>query len=560
MSELKTFESEKIQDLVLEFDEKGNGCAKLNGEEFVKFDLSDGSSNFETKGWECWGTKTVEAAMNFAEVYAETNLQAKEIQNPLQWIEDSEPVNLNYKDNTEFYKNSSVPSTFKHFTIEVGENAENGKSIFVNASGFLKEDGNVAVEFDDKTENALQGFILDGEERIFCEIPEEAEGVIEDAAKEIITQEIVYDILGEEARNLSAYKINLYSGYNDKISEEDMAVWVDSYLTQMLHDGTCEHQDFRDFLYQEVCKSQNVIWRENEDLKGILEANTGFAATQLVLNYVEDHGEHLSSFLADHGVFVTYEIDDLIDEYQMNLMIITPNDANYGNSVLTDLAGEDIHSLNRILSEHNPEEHFDTAFTYMVYQQGYKMTEVLRQVYDIKQSNDKFVQEAAEALRTAPSYFAELTAAVRLDKDNLDIITQIGKEEGYIALPAGTEMCIFDRINRHESEPFELKKEFIFSAEEATYIDKTHKPETNVVQIYHPHRNSDVYADSIYEATRCLDELTAPYKAEGYDHKQAETVAEILHDDIPNIVKAVQKDAKAIEILEHQKQEDREDL
>ena len=230
----------------------------------------------------------------------------------------------------------------------------------------------------------------------------------------------------------------------------------------------------------------------------------------------------------------------------MNIILATSNDINHDGSVLPKIAGsfyDDnvIKGLNNRLSKASPEEleaHFDTALSYLVYQQGHTLTEVFQELYGTKKSDNKFVQEVAAALETAPHDFSELIAVINLNARNFDVITQIGKQEGYITLPQGTEMCLYDRINGYESDPFTLEKDFTFSAKEADYNTKSQVPEVNLVQVYGKQSRS-IYDNSIYESGTKPCDLKEPYVEKNYTPEKAQSYADMLRKDLPNVAKSI---------------------
>ena len=132
--EEKVITSEKVDGLSVKLYEDGRGHAELNGKEFIAFDLRVGE------------LKNIESLMNFAEVYAVENLDAKEIRDPA--IEDAALKILkqevaDYPDGYERYfdyRDQIEPSTIAEIFHEYQSQFEDGgHSDYPNFEAFLQD-------------------------------------------------------------------------------------------------------------------------------------------------------------------------------------------------------------------------------------------------------------------------------------------------------------------------------------------------------------------------------------------------------------------------------------
>ena len=529
------------------------GYATLNGEKFMEYDLYEGDTNFQNKGWEKWGTTDMEKLAHFAETYAVNNLGAQEIQSPMKWFEPEkyEPECLEADGNK------------YNFNLYVGDNTETAMGMFVEATAVVdRKSGEISVSID----NEGQCFTRDENyNETFYPIPEDVAESVVDKVRECTIDEVVKDILKEEkADHPDGYTYD-YWGQGAEIDDSMMNEAVQDFVKQMHeHNGeyasapSYDTPDFKDYLTSKVVSEWQLDMYEEENIREAFSYGKTQGEMNIINEYVENHGlSGVSELLNENDLYMEYDISSIVGEHQMTLYLATSNEVNHDSSIISTMCNnEGLQALDKQLSERTPEDvdhHFDSALTYMVYAMGQDMTTVMQEHYGVKESGNEFVQQVAEAFNEmSPNSNAELAICVKLDNDSLDLITQIGKQDGYITVPEGTEMHLFDRLNGYESDEIRNPEPFTFSAADADWQSKHQVAEINVVQVYDKHHR-DGYADCQLDSDDYPRDLKSATKAEGEPAEiadKAQKIADAMHGDIPNVKESISNDVKAMEAKE----------
>ena len=529
------------------------GYATLNGEKFVEYDLNEGDTNFQNKGWEKWGTTDIDKLAHFAETYAVNNLGAQEIQSPMKWFEPEkyEPECL------------EADGSKYNFNLYVGDNIEAKMGVFVEATAVVdRKSGEISVSID----NEGQCFTRDESyNETFYPIPEGVAENITERVRECAIDEVVKDILKEEKEDHPDGYTYDYWGQGTEIDDSMMNEAVQDFVKQMHeHNGeyasapSYDTPDFKDYLTSKVVSEWQLDMYEEENIKEAFSYGKTQGEMDIIDEYIENHGlSGIGEFLNENDLYMEYDISSIVGEHQMTLYLATSNEVNYDSSVISTMCNnEGLQALDKQLSERTPEEvdhHFDSALTYMVYAMGQDMTTVMQEHYGVKESGNEFIQQVAEAFNEmSTNSNAELAICVKLDNDSLDIITQIGKQDGYITVPEGTEMHLFDRLNGYESDEIRNPEPFTFSAADADWQSKHQVAEINVVQVYDKHHR-DGYADCQLDSDDYPRDLKSATRAEGEPAEiadKAQKIADAMHGDIPNVKESISNDAKAMEAKE----------
>lgn len=529
------------------------GYATLNGEKFVEYDLNEGDTNFQNKGWEKWGTTDMEKLAHFAETYAVNNLGAQEIQSPMKWFEPEkyEPECL------------EADGGKYNFNLYVGDNTETAMGMFVEATAVVdRKSGEISVSID----NEGQCFTRDESyNETFYPIPEDVAESVVDKVRECTIDEVVKDILKEEkADHPDGYTYD-YWGQGAEIDDSMMNEAVQDFVKQMHeHNGeyasapTYDTPDFKDYLTSKVVSEWLNDVYEEENIYEAFSYGKTQGELDIINEYVENHGlSGVGELLSENDFYMDYDISSIVGEHQLTLYLATSNEVNHDSSIISTMCNnEGLQALDKQLSERSEEDvdhHFDSALTYMVYAMGQDMTTVMQEHYGVKESGDEFVKQVAEAFNEmSPNSNAELAICVKLDNDSLDLITQIGKQEGYITVPEGTEMHLFDRLNGYESDEIRNPEPFTFSAADADWQSKHQVAEINVVQVYDKNHR-DGYADCQLDSDDYPRDLKSATKAEGEPAEiadKAQKIADAMHGDIPNVKESISNDVRAMETKE----------
>ena len=449
-----------------------------------------------------------------------------------------------------------------NFNLYVGDNIETKMGVFVEATAVVdRKSGEISVSID----NERQCFTRDESyNETFYPIPEDVEESVVDKVRKCTIDEVVKDILKEEKTDHPDGYIYDYWGMGEEISDSMMNEAVQDFVKQMHeHNGeyasapTYDTPDFKDYLTSKVVSEWGYDMCEEENIRKAFSYGKTPGEWNIIKEYVENHGlSGIGELLNENDLYLQYDISSIVGEYQLTLYLATSNEVNHDSSIISAMCSEELQELNKQLSKRTAEDidhHFDSALTYMVYAMGQDMTTVMQEHYGVKESGNKFVQQVAEAFNEmSPNSNAELAICVKLDNDSLDLITQIGKQEGYITVPKGTEMHLFDRLNGYESDEIRNPEPFTFSAADADWQSKHQVAEVNVVQVYDKYHRDD-YADCQLDSDDYPRDLKSAARTEGDPAEiadKAQKVAEAMHSDIPHIKESISNGLKAIKTKE----------
>ena len=266
----------------------------------------------------------------------------------------------------------------------------------------------------------------------------------------------------------------LYFDYNDKVDSRTVAEVFDEYsemIQNAKQNGTePDYTSFAAYLEDKIYEKWD-LWQAVEDqTKSDFEYSRTPEEVAVVKEYLEEEGISLGEALDAEGFAgVSWSISDIFSEHHMNLMLATPNEQNEAMGSIPSMF-YDVQELHDNLQRSTPEyqdKHFDNALSYLVHQQGYKMSQVAEVYFTGEPTTDTFLQSVVDELNEFPDYsMAELTALVTLDSDGLEVLDQIAKGEGTIELSENTMLGIYNEWQGTGSAlEIDLKKPLVIPAD-----------------------------------------------------------------------------------------------
>ena len=357
------------------------------------------------------------------------------------------------------------------------EDIINTDDAYLNAYLAAYENGEVKLSVMlDGGEHAALVPLTPDEQKAFKELAEQAlekdggvRGTIHYEDKEAL------EILQKEVKdNPDGYK--MYFSYDEKIASDTIADAFEEYKEMVLtaeQNGTeRDYSTFSDYLNQTVYEKWNMFEAQEETLESSFKYGKSQEQLQAVEDYLDRNDMTLSEALEREGFAgVTYDLNDIVGEYKMNIMLTTPTEQNSDMSSIPSMFYEgEVEGLNRLLegmTQEQREDHFDNALTYVIYQQGHTLPEVAEAFLQRKENNNEFVKSVVEELDEFPSYsMAEMTALVTLDKDGLQVLDQIAKGEGEITFSKNTMIGLYNEWQGTGSQlEIQLEKPLIVPAD-----------------------------------------------------------------------------------------------
>ena len=264
----------------------------------------------------------------------------------------------------------------------------------------------------------------------------------------------------------------LYFDYDDKISSETIAEAFGKY-TDMVQEtkgkgAEPDYPTFAAFLEDTVYEKWELWAAIDDQTREDFEYGRTAEEIDIVNEYLEEEGISLGEALDAEGFAgVSWNLSDIIGEHHMNLMFATPNERNTDMGSIHDMFG-DVQELNDYLQREGGDGHFDNALSYLVHQQGYKVSQVAEVFYTGEPTTDTFLQSVVNELDDYATSWCmlELTALVTLDADGLAALDKIAKGEGTIELSKDTMLGIFNEWEgAGGSLEIELNKPFVVPAD-----------------------------------------------------------------------------------------------
>lgn len=260
------------------------------------------------------------------------------------------------------------------------------------------------------------------------------------------------EILQDEVKN-NPNGYDMFFNYDEKISASDFAEAFDKYkeeVAKSIENGTEGkiYPDFKAFLEDFIYDKWDLALAAENQLHDNFAYNRTQEEQDIVHEYLEENDLGLAEALEAEGFRgVIFDVDDIISEYHMNLMLATPNEQNMDMGSIPDMF-YDAKELSRNLdncTEEYQDKHFDNALSYLIHQQGSKVSEVAEAYYGLEEPKNEFVKSVSEELEEFPGYsMAELTALVTIDKDSLSVLDNIAYGEGAIEMSKDTMIGLYN--------------------------------------------------------------------------------------------------------------------
>lgn len=294
-------------------------------------------------------------------------------------------------------------------------------------------------------------------------------------------QEILQD---EVKQHPNGY--DLFFAYDDKIESGTIAEAFQGYrdmVAEAKEKGTePDYTTFETYLEDFIYDKWELYDSIEDQIKYDFENNRDGDEVVIVNEYLEQEGISLGEALDNEGFAgVSWSLKDILSEYRMNLMFATENEKNYDMGSIPDMLPApyldeykgDNHTITTLdntlqnMTSEYQDKHFDNALSYLIHQQGYKVSQVAEVLYTGEPTTNEFLQSVVDEIDNFPDYsMASLTALVKLDADGLEALDQIAKGEGTVSLSKDTMIGIYNEWQGTGSLlEIELAKPFVVPAD-----------------------------------------------------------------------------------------------
>ena len=202
---------------------------------------------------------------------------------------------------------------------------------------------------------------------------------------------------------------SLYFGYDEKISEDTLKDALDKYVEYYNDKTNTEKSSFKDFLSSYIYIEWELDLKEDEEADSLAEDALDDDELYELNELLEEEDLSLSAALNDIPEFkgIRFDIDDIIGDYKINIMFATPAEQNMDmGSIPALIAGPSRSDMVYTVA--------DNALSYLIYQQGYKVSDILDIWKGNMHSDDPFIKSMISEMANWPEYsMAELTVLVK---------------------------------------------------------------------------------------------------------------------------------------------------
>lgn len=251
------------------------------------------------------------------------------------------------------------------------------------------------------------------------------------------------------------YEKELYFDRGDIISAETFAEWYKEFCDEWenYNRGASEgvprpdHESFEHFLYIKIWEEWNIADYAADTLETRLKEALTAEEYEIVEQYLEDEMMTLDEAMEQAGFDgFTFEVKDLMDSYQLTLILATDNERNYDMGTIADIyCNADVAYLNKRLQgmdASEQEQRTDNAVTYLVHQQGHDVSELMQAIYADKESDSQFIKTLAQECEGATHYMEQLHVLVAVDKDSLDVLDAIARQEDHSGIEVSQKAVV----------------------------------------------------------------------------------------------------------------------
>ena len=463
----------------------------------------------------------------------------EDISNFMKYAEDYVNANFEIKQRFALYDNITekevLESQCEHarFRMEIGEDLSNHTKIFAECTSFLNNGKfEVEAEITDKTGRSC---VLDSADM----------EIVKEQAKDVAFDILMENILPvfQNPENSAFFHEDFRSIYLDHIQEAEMDFLIHKYLEE---DTNMTFPAYLSEAMKEKVPPEILDESIALSIKHLTNANIAAA----VFDNMESRYGSLTKGLQAVDIPISYDASFLVDNYQLNLMIENHEHQEYSiteekytlSECTKDILHKDIAPFKYLLELSGQEcaEKMDSALMQLIYTQEYFAKDIFREIIDKDNTESAVIRGAGAALRYMDKPYAEpaLTAAVCLDKTNLDVITALKKQEGCIILPRKTQMVLFDKENGYESKPFQLEKGFVIPARQTDGV-----PSVRYIQVFNEYTMTDSYENKMYESPNIPDNLQKAIFNESLEEQilkefseNKERMTKDLHDTIEYVM------------------------
>lgn len=210
------------------------------------------------------------------------------------------------------------------------------------------------------------------------------------------------EILQDEVKN-NPEGYEIFFDYREKIDSSDIAEAFERYsesVKEAKEKGTeNDYPSFEAFLEDYIYDKWDLALTSDQQLHDTFNYNRSQEEQDIVHEYLEENDLGLGEALDAEGFAgVTWKLSDIMDNYHMNLMLATPNERNTDMGSISDMF-YDAKQLSRNLdncTEEYQDKHFDNALSYLVHQQGSKISDVAAAYYGTEEPKNEFVKSVVD--------------------------------------------------------------------------------------------------------------------------------------------------------------------
>ena len=347
------------------------------------------------------------------------------------------------------------------------------------------------------------------------------------------------EILQDEVKN-NPEGYEIFFDYREKIDSSDIAEAFERYsesVKEAKEKGTeNDYPSFETFLEDYIYDKWDLALTSDQQLHDTFNYNRSQEEQDIVHEYLEENDLGLGEALDAEGFAgITWKLSDIMDDYHMNLMLATPNERNTDMGSISDMF-YDAKQLSRNLdncTEEYQDKHFDNALSYLVHQQGSKISDVAAAYYGTEEPKNEFIKSVVDELNDATYSMEELTVLVTLDKNGLELLDSIAKGEGNIEMSKDTMIGLFNEWNGSGSLlEIQLDKPLVVPADMIRNVQIEGQPSNSI----NGYTVNDVYG-LVGEAWKGTIEKTDADSGR-------ETIMESIKNDVGNAMDVIKEAAE----------------
>ena len=260
--------------------------------------------------------------------------------------------------------------------------------------------------------------------------------------------------------------------YDEFLSSNTLLLAFNEYQELVLNNVNDYYPTFRDYLENVVCNDDlyDAINCEEDYLYSKLIAKAESESSEIkefCENFVESNGMYaLLSEIGYEGIKVN--LDSLLsNDYHINLMFATEQEQNFDMSSISSsfLYHDDI-GKSLLETSKEFEETTDNALTYLIHQQGYKLSDAYKSYYAGKESKSKFIESVVDEINNTSYSMNELTVLTTSSgAELLDLLDNIAHSRDYLCFSKETEIGLFNEWQGAGSAlEIQLEKPFVIPA------------------------------------------------------------------------------------------------